>query len=78
MQKSAEALGELSFDTATFAERISEIQVVAPDQLRFVFRDDHSMDLAWRNPSRRESWTEEMRRQARKRQLARCERRENG
>jgi len=39
--------------------------------LNFLFRDGHTVHLTWDNPSRRESWTPEMRQQAREASLRR-------
>lgn len=41
----------------------------------YVFRDGHTEEVAWQNPSRRESWSEEMKQTARERQLRMIERR---
>lgn len=43
--------------------------------LMYVFRDGHTEEVAWQNPSRRESWSDEMKQTARERQLRMIERR---
>ncbi len=75
MQKAAEALGLPEFDEAALAEKVSRIDVLSHNQLRFLFRDGHSVDIEWENPSRSDSWTEEMKQTARERQMAINERR---
>ena len=46
------------------------IQVVSHSTLRFILHDGQFIDRDWENPSRRESWTDEMKQAARERQLA--------
>jgi DNA invertase Pin-like site-specific DNA recombinase len=67
--KSAEALGSGSFDEGLFAARIVEIRVPAHNTLNFVFKDGCTVEMEWQNPSRRHSWTEEMKQVARERQI---------
>ena len=66
--KTTEVLGLAEFDAVVFAEQISQIQVPSHNLLTFVFRDGHTVDVEWKNPSRRESWTEVMKQTARERQ----------
>ena len=53
-----DVLGERSF------EDIQQILVPEPNHLRFIFTDGTVVDRSWRDKSRRESWNEDMRRQA--------------
>ena len=64
-------MGLPHFDAAAFAEAVAEIQVPENGVLNFLFRDGHTVHLTWDNPSRRESWTPEMRQQAREASLRR-------
>ena len=68
--KVAEALGLTEFDETLMHAQISEIQVVSHSTLRFILHDGQFIDRDWENPSRRESWTDEMKQAARERQLA--------
>lgn len=65
----ANALGIEEFDEVTFNRQIKEIQVPAPNLLLFVFCDGHTVQKEWQNKSRSESWNEEAREKARKRQI---------
>lgn len=67
----AEALGMDEFDENLFAEKISEIQIPAANQLAFIFTDGHVVSTKWLDRSRAESWTEEMREAARQKTMAR-------
>ena len=67
--KIAETLGLSAFDESVFAAQISEIRVPEHNKLVFVFRDGRRVEADWHNPSRRESWTQEMKQAARERQL---------
>ena len=68
--KVAEALGLTEFDETLMHAQISEIQVVSHSTLRFILHDGQFIDRDWENPSRRESWTDEMKQAAREHQLA--------
>jgi len=63
-QQAAIALGIIDFDAAALDARVSEIRVPGANQLLFIFKDGHEVGLAWQT-SRRDSWTPEMRQQAR-------------
>ena len=71
MAKAAKALGLESFDETVFADRVDFVQMLPDTRLRFVFLDGHSVEAAWSNPSRRQSWTEEMKQAAREKALER-------
>lgn len=62
---SAEVLGLAEFDQGIFNERVQEIQVAGSNKLIFVFRDGHTTEKVWQDRSRSESWTEDMRQEAR-------------
>lgn len=73
--KTLEVLNLETLDRETLLRYIAEIQVPAHNHLRYVFLDGHTQDVTWQNPSRRESWTEEMRQKAREQQQEIIERR---
>jgi DNA invertase Pin-like site-specific DNA recombinase len=66
-EKCAEALGLEKHDTATFVARVEGIVVPEDGVLVFRMRDGAEAIVHWQNPSRSESWTEEMKEDARKR-----------
>jgi hypothetical protein len=49
------------FDVEIFAEQIEKILVPAPNELIFIFTDGHEEKATWKDRSRSESWTDEMR-----------------
>ena len=71
IKKAAEALGLSEFNEAIFHDQISRIKVPGHNRLVFIFRDGHETKVTWQNPSRRESWTEEMKQTAREREVQR-------
>ncbi len=75
--KTAEVLGLPAFDEAAFKEQITEIRIPTHNRLTFIFSDGRTVDTEWRNPSRSESWTEEMKQKAREKSLILAERRRN-
>jgi len=52
-------------------EGLREIVVPGPFSLSFIYKDERRVDLAWKHPSRRESWTPEMKQAAREKSLGR-------
>ena len=68
--KTAEVLGIAAFDAKVLADNIAEIRVPVRNKLAFVFHDGKRIEVDWHNPSRRESWTAEMKQTACERQLA--------
>ena len=74
--KCAEALELTEYDPEKFTANISAITVPSDGILVFTFRDNTELPLTWENPSRRESWTDEMKQAARERALE--GRRKNG
>lgn len=73
--RTSEVLGSVDWDRDVLLEHISEIRALENHRLLYVFRDGHTREVAWQNPSRRESWTAEMKQRARERQLKIVERR---
>lgn len=65
----AEALGKENFDEQAFLELIDYIKVPAANRLRFVFYDGQVRDCEWKDRSRAESWTDEMKQAARAKSL---------
>ena len=57
----AQALGLRAFDAATFEAQVERIDVCEDNLLRFHFCDGRVEEYLWRDPSRRDSWTEDMR-----------------
>lgn len=66
---SAEALNMDAFDEVTFKERVIGIYAFNGNRLVFHLRDGTTKEIIWQNPSRRESWTDEMKLKARERSL---------
>lgn len=64
MAETAAVLGEREFDEEHFKEHIQEIRVQALNHLVFIFKDGSSVERIWKDKSRRDSWTPEMRAQA--------------
>ena len=62
-----DVLGIAEFDEWVFTERISGIRITAPNELLFLLADGHTETRAWKDRSRRESWTDEMKETARQR-----------
>ena len=52
-------------------EDISQILVPGKNALTFIFEDGSSREVEWAHPSRRHSWTPEMREAARRKALER-------
>lgn len=64
MTETAAVLGEPEFDEWLFKELIQEIRVPAFNHLVYVFKDGTKVEREWKDKSRRDSWTDEMRAQA--------------
>ena len=67
--KTSEVLGHDGWGREELTRDIDEILVPEHNCLVYVFHDGHMESVHWRHPSRRESWTPEMRQKARERQL---------
>ncbi len=70
IKKTQEIIGTTELDIDTLRQHISVIHIPAHNRLVYVFTDGHTEEVSWHNPSRRESWTPEMKQKARERQLA--------
>lgn len=57
----SEILGLTEFDEEVFAEKIDHIDACPDNLLRFVFFDGTEVEYIWKDRSRAESWTPEMR-----------------
>jgi len=77
MKVVAETLGLDNFCMESFAAVILTIHIEAPGFLRLVNKDGSEQQIEWRNPSRSESWTEDMRQAAREKALSMFEGRKN-
>ncbi|MDE5763870.1 MAG: zinc ribbon domain-containing protein [Ruminococcus sp.] len=56
-----EVLEISEWDEDIFEQKIERILIPAPNELTFVFRDGHEISEQWKDRSRSESWTDEMR-----------------
>lgn len=61
---SAQVLGQLKFDNAVFQKEIRCIHVYPENRLIYEFYDGHTKEAYWKDPSRRDSWTPEMKARA--------------
>lgn len=77
IEKTAVVLNKAEFDHDTLSAYLTEIVVSAPDQLTYVFKDDHTEVITWQNRSRRDSWTDEMKQAAREKTIENAKRRRN-
>ena len=68
-EKCAEALGLPEFSTEKFVTKITAITIPNDGILVFLFKDGTEQTLTWQNHSRRESWTDEMKAEARQKTL---------
>ena len=66
-----QALGVSTFDEDIFKKHISSMCVPAPNRVIFTFTDGSRVEMEWKDRSRSESWTDEMRQAARENR--RCE-----
>jgi len=64
-EMSAEVLNQTHFDEELFKEKIAEILIQEDHTIVFIFRDGHKVEKIWRQKSRSESWTTQMREAAR-------------
>jgi site-specific DNA recombinase len=68
---SAEVLGLSEFDEVIFEKQIKEIRVPKPNTLFFVFNNGNPIEKQWQNKSRKSSWSDEAKQQAREREIGR-------
>lgn len=66
--KTAEVLSQTDWEREMLLEQIREIQVPNHNALVYVFYDGHTEEVTWQNPSRKESWSDEMKQTAREKQ----------
>ncbi len=64
-----DSLGWQRFDAQAFQVRVAAIHVTSPSTLQLVLVDGQVFETAWQNRSRSESWTAEMKQEARERNL---------
>ena len=67
MTACCDVLDIAEFDERVFTERISGIRVTAPNELLFLLADGHTETRVWKDRSRSNSWTDEMKEAARQR-----------
>lgn len=65
----ATALGIDSFDERMFKESIRGIDAYNGNRLVFHFKDGTAKEVLWQSPSRKDSWTEEMKLKAKERSM---------
>lgn len=70
-QASAQALGIKVFDAKRFEDAVSFIKVSPNNMLEFFLKDGSRKAVEWKDHSRADSWTKEMREKARKNELER-------
>ena len=70
LKKTAEVLGTTELDRALLEKSILKIQIPGRNRIEYVFKTGRSVEVAWENPSRSESWDEAMRQAARERKLS--------
>jgi hypothetical protein len=71
MNITAEALGIDNFNERTFADNMACIRVCTGNTLIYQFKDGSNVTMQWRDRSRRQSWTDEMKAAARQKALER-------
>lgn len=69
VNKTLEVLGIADLSREILQQQIKEIQVPQHNTLVYVFQDGNTEEVHWQNHSRRESWTKEMKQQAREHKL---------
>ncbi len=67
------ALGLQTFDGSSFRDSVDRILVTGPNTVNFGFKDGHEAHYIWKDRSRAESWTDEMKAEARARYKARSD-----
>ena len=60
-QACATVLGLDKFDESVFSERIERIEIPAPNEMLFYFRDGHTVPHHWESTLRKDCWTDERR-----------------
>jgi len=67
----ATALGQAKFDEQTFRDSVDRVQVCNDNTLIYCFIDGTETSVKWKDKSRRQSWTDEMKEAARQRTFER-------
>lgn len=67
----AEVIGSTEFDAELFEQLIEKIIVPQSNRLQYVFKDGHTVEREWQDRSRSESWTPQMKAEARRKTLER-------
>ena len=70
MEKTCEVLGVTAMDEILLRDRIVSIEVPEKNELVYHLRDGTDKRVEWHHPSRRESWTPEMKEKARQLAIA--------
>ncbi len=70
IDKTKEVLGVLELNRDLLTEHMEKIIVFPENKLKFVLKNGQIIDTKWQHRSRRESWTAEMREEARQKALA--------
>lgn len=70
-QTTAEALELTEFIPSVVTDRIDHIIIPEPNHILYFFKDGGTVEKVWKDRSRRESWTPEMKEKARQATLAR-------
>ena len=65
METTASALGVDKFNEAFFHERVSKMVISAGNRITYHMKDGTEIQRVWKDRSRRESWTPEMKEKAR-------------
>lgn len=60
-QACAAVLGLDKFDESIFSERIERIEIPAPNEMLFYFKDGHTVPHHWESTLRKDCWTDERR-----------------
>ncbi|MBQ7540923.1 MAG: recombinase family protein [Clostridia bacterium] len=72
MQSAAIALDLPVFDAEVFDAEIIDVRVCGGNKLTFRFHNGSEKEVVWRDRSRSESWTDEMKQKAREKTYGRC------
>ena len=71
MSTTAGVLGFATFDEQAFRDRVDRIQACNDNTLIFRFKDGAETTVKWKDKSRSQSWTDEMKAAARQKTLER-------
>ena len=71
IKTATEALGSPQFDADAFSDKITAVRAEKDNVLVFLFKDGSEIVKRWKDRSRAESWTTEMKEAARQKELER-------